>query len=248
MYPSQSNKQNYISVSLLLHNHRNISDRLEINYQLSVLDANEEIVLTHVVGEHVTELKHGVGPLHWIPQSELFARSSKLLKNATLKIILRIELCLTSPPVVIVPCYPLSAQYKRLFNCEKHKDCTIITSDKKKIPVHKNILAIRSSVFEHMLEVKMELKHAVEVEVDADYKSMLEFLRFIYYGEVHDIEAVAADLLYISFKYDVRDLQEPCVAIVAKNIKTTNAVAILAIANLIEENDLKSFCYEFIKW
>lgn len=247
MYPSQLNKKNYLSVVLFLNSR---CDGFHINYQIAVLDIDENVTMVQSSSAcEMKDLKNGVGSMHWIAQTELFTKASKLLDNTLLRIILRLELTIPAPLVTMASGYPLSIQYQKLFDCEKHKDFTIITSDRKRIPVHKNILANRSLVFEHMLEDKKEESHKSEVEIDnADYKTMLEFVRYIYYGEVHDIDSIAPELLYIAHKYQVYDLQEPCVAAIAKKIKVSNVFTALKIADIVRERELKKFCFEFIKW
>lgn len=246
MYPSQLNKKNYLSVVLFLNSR---CDDFHINYQIAVLDTDENVAMEQRSGAcSMKDLKNGVGSMHWIPQSELFTKTSKLLDNTLLKILLRLELTIPVPSFTMASGYPLSVQYQKLFNCEKYKDFSIITSDRKRIPVHRNILANRSLVFEHMLEVKLEENRNYEIEIDVDYKTMLEFIRYIYYGEVHDIESIAPKLLYIANKYQVYDLQEPCVAAIAKKITVSNVVNTLKIADIVREHELKKFCFEFIKW
>lgn len=184
----------------------------------------------------------------WIRKNELFQPSIQLLHKRKFCVSARLELKTTYPPIIFERS-SLSYQYERLFNNNKFKDFTIITSDNKNIPVHKSILSIRSPVFETMLGTKMlESKENIVSVGDINYKTMLEFLRFIYCGIVHKIDKIAFELLYAATKYDVPDLLPFCVASLAKNLHVTNVIDVFSHANMHEQDELAQFCVEFASW
>ena len=171
----------------------------------------------------------------------------KLLDNKKLTIVVRLDLIEKTkiPP----PVNTMSVQYEKLFNNEKFSDFTLVTSDEKEIPVHKNILSIRSPVFETMMETKMlENKEGRCLIDDIDGKSLMEFLRFVYCGRVEGIDEVASELIYAASKYDLPDLKPLCVASLTSKLTLDNAINTLMLADLHGEKDLKMFCIDYVKW
>jgi hypothetical protein len=45
---------------------------------------------------------------------------------------------------------------------------------------------------------------------DFNYKTVNELLRFIYYGEVENLKSIAADLLRLSRKYNLQEVDRIC--------------------------------------
>jgi speckle-type POZ protein len=171
----------------------------------------------------------------------------KLLDNKKLTIVVRLDLIEKTklPP----PVNAMSTQYEKLFNNEKFSDFVLITSDEKQIPVHKNILSIRSPVFETMMETKMlESKEGRAKIDDIDGKALMEFLRFVYCGRVEGIDDVAAELIYAASKYDLPDLKPLCVASMTSKLTMDNAIDTMMLADLHGENQLKKFCIDYVKW
>jgi hypothetical protein len=178
---------------------------------------------------------------------ELVAKKFKLLDKNKMTIVVRLDLI--EKPKDASMKDAMSSQFEKLFNNKKFSDFTLITSYGKEIPVHKNILSIRSPVFETMIETKMmESMEGKATIVDIDGKSLMEFLRFIYCGRVNNIDEVAMDLIHAATKYDVLDLKPLCVASLVKNISIDNVMETMMLANLHDEKKLRDFCIDFIKW
>lgn len=99
----------------------------------------------------------------------------------------------------------MSDQFEMLFNNEKFSDFKITSGEQDCFFVHKNILSIRSPVFNTMMETKMlESKENKVAITDISPRALEEFLRFLYSGKVNDINEIASELLYAANKYDVR--------------------------------------------
>lgn len=175
------------------------------------------------------------------------SRRLKLLNGNKFTIVVRLDLVenVSTPSMKNV----MAMQYEKLFNNKKFSDFTLVTADKTEIPVHKNIMSIRSPVFETMMETKMrESKENKATIEDIDGKALMELLRFLYSGRVENLDDVACDLLYAATKYDVPDLKPLCVSSLTKQLSPSNVIETMMLADLHNEQELKSFCVDYIKW
>lgn len=99
------------------------------------------------------------------------------------------------------------------------------------------------------METKMRESKESQVTIeDIDGKALMEFLRFLYCGIVENLDEVACELLYAATKYDVPDLKPLCVNSLTNNLSSSKVIETLMLADLHNENELKSFCIDFIKW
>lgn len=83
---------------------------------------------------------------------------------------------------------------------------------------------------------------------DIDGKALMEFLRFVYSGRVEKLDDVACELLYASTKYNVPDLAPLCVSSLCRRLSHANILETVLLAELHNENELKLFCIDYIKW
>jgi hypothetical protein len=76
--------------------------------------------------------------------------SWRLINDNSIEIVLDLEIIENQEGVGQVPARicELSSQYETLYNNDKYSDFTLVTSENEEIPVHKNILASRSPVFQ----------------------------------------------------------------------------------------------------
>ncbi|CAJ0939803.1 unnamed protein product [Ranitomeya imitator] len=116
----------------------------------------------------------------------------------------------------------------------------------KKVPAHKYILAVGSSVFYAMFygdlaEVKSEI-HIPDVEPAA----FLILLKYLYSDEI-DLEAdTVLATLYAAKKYIVPALAKACVNFLETSLEAKNACVLLSQSRLFEEPDLTLRCWEVI--
>lgn len=182
-----------------------------------------------------------------INYKELMAKQWKLLNGKKLSIVVRLDL--TESSKVKKQDTVMSSQYEKLFNNVKFSDFILVTSEGDEIPVHKNIMSIRSPVFETMMETKMlESKQGRATISDIEGKALMEFIRFIYCGRVENIHDFATELMHAASKYDLPDLKPLCVASLTEKLSTENVIETMMLANLHEEKGLKLFCIDFVKW
>jgi speckle-type POZ protein len=139
------------------------------------------------------------------------------------------------------PCQ--SSCFKQLLFSKDFSDVTLVSSDGKEIPVHRCILAARSSVFKTMVEKKS----GVIVVDDIDGETMREMLRFIYTGTVENFETIALKLIYAAEKYDLPDLKSMCDTKLTKQISQENVLEYLKLAEKSDLNELFFRSMDFIQ-
>lgn len=83
-----------------------------------------------------------------------------------------------------------------------------VIAEGKKFPVHKFILAARSSVFAHLFETEKE-KFEKEIMIEVDVTCMEQFLKFIYTGELEG-PIRNLQLMNLAKKYQIKTLEALC--------------------------------------
>lgn len=87
--------------------------------------------------------------------------------------------------------------YGKFFNSETLSDFKFICSDGKALPAHRVILAAHSPVLQTMLMTPMSESKSKTCQLDdIDSKTMLEVFRFLYTGNIENIETLAPNLMY----------------------------------------------------
>jgi BTB/POZ domain len=118
----------------------------------------------------------------------------------------------------------------------------------KELKAHKVILAAMSPVFEAMLKEGTREHQDSKVNIEDIKSDVFEvFLRFLYSGQVEQLDEMFMDLLAAADKYDVQPLKEICVRHMAENISVDNAIELLILAERHSVESLKSLSLQFIK-
>lgn len=119
-------------------------------------------------------------------------------------------------------------------------------TQRRRIPAHKFILAVRSAVFDAMFNGGMSTE-SDEVELpDVEYSAFHSLLRFIYTDEVQIGPETVMTTLYTAKKYAVPTLENACVDFLKKNLSPDNAFMLLSQARLFDEPQLADLCLECI--
>ncbi|XP_065209099.1 speckle-type POZ protein-like isoform X2 [Planococcus citri] len=141
----------------------------------------------------------------------------------------------------------LAQDFERCYLDDYFSDVTVSVKGKK-YPVHKIILAIRSSVFNTMFRNKMqESRNNHIVITDIEQEPFEEMLHYIYTGKVTNIEESAFELLPAADKYDLIELKAMCEVVLCWKLSTDNAARILILADMHRADELKTFALQFIK-
>ncbi|GBN94312.1 Speckle-type POZ protein B [Araneus ventricosus] len=141
----------------------------------------------------------------------------------------------------------LSNNLKSMVNNSCLSDVKLKTKSQT-YPAHKTILGARSPVFKAMFSSDMREKiiDCVDVE-DLNDDTVLRMLRYIYSAEVEELEWVSAIELYeAADKYVVLHLRDICSYFLKNSLCPSNACEALVLADLHQDDDLKSFVQDFI--
>jgi hypothetical protein len=184
-----------------------------------------------------------------LSSKDLLRAMPHILKDKMIEIAVFLRVMENKNQVLTAPSVILSKQYEKMFNNESYSDFTLLSSDDDEIFVHKNILSIRSPVFEAMVNTKLQEGADKRAKIDdIEPRSLTELIRFIYSGRVNDIDPIAGELLYAASKYDLQDLKPLCAKSLAANISADNALNTFILADLHEEEDLKRFAMEYVRF
>ncbi|XP_065209070.1 speckle-type POZ protein B-like [Planococcus citri] len=142
----------------------------------------------------------------------------------------------------------LSTDFERFFiDDDNFKDATISVTGKN-YPVHKTVLAARSSVFNAMFKSNMEESQKNHIVItDIEQEPFEEMLHYIYTGKTKNLQELAFELLPAADKYDLRELKTMCEEVLLRKLSTDNAARILILADMHRAEDLKASALRFMK-
>ncbi|CAG0902429.1 unnamed protein product [Cyprideis torosa] len=245
-YPKSKHGGKWLALYLVSSSTAALNAILSINF----LSYGEEKNLT------VATLKESslyTGDLH--PGS--YISSSKYLDDCVINDSLTIQCNITiigesvettefEPPVL--PCSSSVVESgKKLFSLGLHSDITLLVEDRK-FALHKNILAAQSPVFGSMFQHDMLEKQTGEVKItDFSAEVIEELLRFMYSGNVRNIERISEDLFSAAAKYDLKSLQGICEKQLACSLTRENFYRILVLAHLHQSAYLEDALVRFAR-
>ena len=148
----------------------------------------------------------------------------------------------------IVKCHPISNTIINFLTNQTFADVTLQCQGTN-FKAHKVILAAASPVFGAMFKEgtkEHEENNVIIEDIESDVFEM--FLRYLYSGEVNQLDEKHLDLFAAADKYDVQPLREICIRHMATNISVDNAVDILALAERHSIEPIKSFALELIEF
>lgn len=123
------------------------------------------------------------------------------------------------------------------------------TVDGAEFPIHKNILAARSPVFCKMFTGDFTEKNGSEREIlDVSKEVFAELIRFMYTGEIEDLEGNVNELLCIADRYEVLDLQKMCELKLMSKLNDDNAEDVFQLAHSHNcNNEMKKVSFQMLQ-
>ena len=122
----------------------------------------------------------------------------------------------------------------------------LIKVESKEFRVHKNILAIQSSVFLAMFENGMSESQTNQMTInDFGADTVYELLNYFYTGQILD-DNNAVETYTIAVKYDVEDLKLICEEIILLNLNKSNAYEIFTLGHSHSSEKLKQEAFNEI--
>lgn len=139
----------------------------------------------------------------------------------------------------------LFADFSSALNNGKFSD-VILVSGGQKFRVHKGILASRSPVFDQLFK-KATVDGTSEVTIDDVSPIVLwEFLRYIYTGDIVNLEIRVEDLFVVADKYDVPTLADITETHMIHNLTIENVSRCLILGHNHKKAELKKYSMKFI--
>lgn len=133
-----------------------------------------------------------------------------------------------------------------LFNPLMSDVTFVVGVHKEKIPAHKFILSISSSVFEAMF-YSLLANRSKEIELpDVEPVAFNNLLRFIYLDQASVGPENVMTTLYTAKKYSIPNLEKHCVEFLECNLCGENAFLLLSQARLFDESKLILNCLDVI--
>lgn len=118
------------------------------------------------------------------------------------------------------------------------------TPQVRRIPAHKMLLAIGSSVFKAMFYGPLAEQGKEVQVVDIDAGAFLEMLSYLYTDQAHLDEETALEVLYAAKKYDIPGLVKLCVDFVKSTTDWKKAITTYEKALLLDESVLTEHCLQ----
>lgn len=124
----------------------------------------------------------------------------------------------------------------------------INTDDGTVLKAHKNLLSLKSIVFEAMFTIGMKETWSKSVDViEFDGPVMRELLRFIYFGKVQNIEQINVELFKAAKVYEIAKLPEICLPSIIATVSQENVYERVLLADVYELEELFQQCCSVIK-
>ncbi|GBM91665.1 TD and POZ domain-containing protein 5 [Araneus ventricosus] len=141
----------------------------------------------------------------------------------------------------------LITDFKLLYSDSILSDTELRTS-KKTFPAHRAILSARSPVFRNMFSHDMKEKNCGYVDItDFEDDTVHRMLQYIYTDSLEDMRYESARKLYsIADKYQILSLKCGCSSFLKENLCPTNACDALVLADLHNDDELKSVVQDYI--
>lgn len=141
---------------------------------------------------------------------------------------------------------------RQMYEDDSYKDLEFVIDGEERVMAHKCVVVARSEVFRAMLEHNMQEKNKGTVEIkDTDAKTFRAFLKYLYTGEIGDIDGlgtIAIDLVKLSDKYMVKSLKKECERHFCNNLNETNAVEALIVAHFHNFENLERIALMNVKY
>lgn len=129
----------------------------------------------------------------------------------------------------------LASEFSHMLNNGKYSD-VVLVSGGQKFRVHKSVLGSRSSVFDQMFKDSSEKEMAVD---NISPIVLWEFLRYLYTGEIVNMDVRVEDLFVVADKYDVPLLTDICESFMIHNLTVENVSRCLVLGHNHNRPDLK---------
>lgn len=246
LYPKRTNAPHLFGIQLQAVT-QNIG--IHVKIELGVINRNREEVDQHESKEKLVFLEHGVRSiLFHVNRSRLTDESDDFfLEKDRLIVYCKISaVCKIVPEVkneIQIKENSFSEGIKELFESKMLSDFSLLV-DGIEIRAHRFVLSVRCPVLRALLADKTTAKLEIN---DISYEAVNEFLRYIYTGEIENIDKFPEELLLASIKYKMKGLQAICCENIISNMDPKSSVDWFLIAHHNQIDELKDKTSDFIQ-
>ncbi|KAF6200762.1 hypothetical protein GE061_005207 [Apolygus lucorum] len=248
LYPNVIGKDHdqYVSVYLSMESCNN--DSIEASYSISLVNRKNEITKTRHDKKEFKS-KNAQGFMEYVKRNELLDINCELLMNDRLKIICEIKIVesgsvnMRKSKLLRANSLPVNDTFNEYWKLyvEKRLVDTIVTVKGTEFKVHRLVLAANSKVFESMFSHNMLESSTNQVTIpDCEPEVFSELLKFLYTKRVDNVKLFARELLVCADKYGLEQLKKVCEMSIGEEIKKSNAVDILILADMYNSENLKN--------
>ena len=250
MYPNGKDSGYKDDIAIFLIYQEGPLPSLEVSWEISVLNTSRGKQKT-VTDKDRFERGYGWGRIEFIEKAYVLDKKNALIANDSIYIFTEFTFYVATKKIS-GDCNirgesdvedQFSDHLEPLLESGDYSDAVLMVRSQQ-FPVHKNILAARSSVFSALFVngVKDPVVQAIDVDPDV----MKEALRYIYTGRVRNLESISKELLRVASVYKIDGLQALCEESLCKSLSVDNAVDILGLAGRCKADKLTSKAVKFI--
>ncbi|XP_043473654.1 uncharacterized protein LOC122505856 [Leptopilina heterotoma] len=134
--------------------------------------------------------------------------------------------------------------YESFFNDERFSDITIYVGNDVKYQCHKVILSARSPQFLSLFTI-IESTNTLWIR-DTEPDVFSEIMRYIYTGEVKNLEKYGKEIFLAAKEYALEGLMEMCEKFLANKLTTDNVMNLIQFADANSSSSLVRSCVKFI--
>lgn len=140
--------------------------------------------------------------------------------------------------------HPFQERVRHLYSNSKMSDFNFIVGPTQSaVPGHKFLFAIVSDVFYKSLYED----DSDEIQVpDMSYFTFMEFLKYVYFNELHLTQKIITDILKLSTDYQMIELHKRCIRYLRDNLYISNALFVLELCVKYDLMDLRDRCLSVI--
>ncbi|KAJ8680752.1 hypothetical protein QAD02_016539 [Eretmocerus hayati] len=215
---------------------------VRIQYVLSILDLDGSKRLSRMTNSRalpefiVGTEKYANGFRKFISYSEVV---NSILKSTNDQLIILCEIFDLKEPESLYALQRIT-NYGKYLNDEQYSDVKIMVKSKT-IHAHKIVLVTGSEVLAAMFEQdpRENRENVIKIK-DVKFEVMFELIRFIYTGQVFNIEKIVKELLIAADKYQVCELKTKCSKYLSRLLSNYNVLELLTFADHYNVDDLKT--------
>jgi BTB/POZ domain len=225
-------------VVLSLHVHSSFDQPVKFDFRLEILGSDD------VFRRCVAILNDPTSSVRLYEWNHDVFRSKNYVKDGTLTLLFRLTF---HNVTTSVSCEKKSETngFGCILGDKEFSDVTFIAGDEE-IPAHKALLVAKSPVFATMFKSKMKEEQTNRIEITEEADVFEELLRFIYTGNVENLDTNAEDLLAASDKYGIDQLKSLCELELVGQLNASNALQRLVLADLHRADHLQCKAIELI--